>query len=87
MTDNSALMLPLLPLEEKFKEWWPYVPGKYAPGDLETEMQKENKGKSIWQIIGQKIGLRETMEDEGGRPRYEKTWVGSVIHKIPLVGK
>ncbi|KIJ45870.1 hypothetical protein M422DRAFT_250653 [Sphaerobolus stellatus SS14] len=86
LTAHPEMLLPLLPLEEQFKEWWPYIPGKYKPGDLETEVQKENKGKSIWRIMAEKIGLREMMEDEGGRPRYETNWVGSVYKKLPAVG-
>lgn len=30
---NPALICSLAPLEEKFKDWWPYVPGVNQPPD------------------------------------------------------
>lgn len=82
LVETPELIPPLLPLEERFKEWWPYVPGKYKPHDLEIEIQKENKGKSTGRRLLEILGLHELMEDESGRPRYGKTWLGKLYYKI-----
>jgi len=85
---NPGLFCSLMPLEEKFKDWWPYVPGVNQPHGSEAKSEKqqlEAEKKSLFSKAKDKVGLKETMEDEGGRPRYEDTWVGSLLHKLPSV--
>jgi len=84
ITKNPSLMVSLFPLEEDFRNRWPYVPGQNPPDDLEQE-KEDYEGKSLFRTLKEKIGLKEEMQDEGGRPRYEETWIGSLYHKLPFV--
>ncbi|KAF8576583.1 hypothetical protein K439DRAFT_1640432 [Ramaria rubella] len=80
---NPELVTSLAPLEERFKNWWPYVPGENQPHDLERERKDEEK--SLLRKAEESVGTNEVMEDEGGRPRYEESWMGSVIQKLQSV--
>lgn len=33
LAKNPALVAPLMPMEERMKDGWPYVPGKFPPHD------------------------------------------------------
>ena len=85
---NPGLLDTLLPLEEQFKAEWPYVPGQAVPHDEVTkeELESQDLEKRTLLSMAKKAAAdelkTETMQDESGRPRYEESWVGSIIHHL-----
>jgi len=89
---NPALLSRLLPLEQRMREDWPYVPGKYPPRDTKNKQKPSDANrKSIFNSaiqLGQqtlrKITRTEIMKDAGGGPVYEKNWLGSRADETPF---
>jgi hypothetical protein len=85
---NSSLMGTMLPLEEEFKGEWKYVPGQHTlTGDeAKSELANQESEKKILLNMVKKGAAsemrKEVMTDEGGRPRYEESWLGSIIHEL-----
>lgn len=85
---NPSLVCELNEVEMLFKENWPYVPGKVnqdnPEGKEELALQNSMKKQLEKMVINAaKEPLEsEVMVDEGGRPRYQPSWLGSIIHEI-----
>jgi len=86
VNECPELLGTLSPLEESLKDAWPYVPGKYTSEEESYESETQSQAQEKQTLFGMAksfLGLqRETMEDEGGRPRYEETWLGAIAHEL-----
>lgn len=85
---NPSLIAGLLDLEDIFKTRWPYVPGKYgfADDEMKSELKAQESMKKTLEKRVKEVKDGETkaevMVDEGGRPRYVDSWLGSVLHEL-----
>jgi hypothetical protein len=85
---NPSLVASLLEIEEIFKTHWPYDPGQSAlTGDeakselKSQEAMKKSLGRMVKKAENRELKT-EVMVDEGGRPRYTQSWLGSIIHEL-----
>ncbi|KIJ26137.1 hypothetical protein M422DRAFT_55669 [Sphaerobolus stellatus SS14] len=74
--------------EHIVKETWPYVAGKdefnvdVVKEHASQEAMKKSLEKMQAAADSKRLGRQEIMTDEGGRPRYGQTWLGSIWHAI-----
>ncbi|GJJ08812.1 hypothetical protein Clacol_003031 [Clathrus columnatus] len=89
---TPALICDLHEIEDKFKDVWRFIPRERinvggendAESDLENESQ-EAMAKSLEKMAkkaAQSQMESEVMVDEGGRPRYQESWIGSIVHEL-----
>ena len=95
---NPALICGLLPLEEEWKQNWPYIPGKHPPKDVRIEEKpNDTKRRSFFSMALQKgtqLGLQslheithtEVTKNASGDPVYEKSWLGPLVDETPFGG-
>ncbi|KAF8585533.1 hypothetical protein K439DRAFT_1652901 [Ramaria rubella] len=82
--NNHAILAGLLDLDELFKSEWKYVQGQHVDDSKEgkLELSSQEAMKKSLEKLAQKAEETEVMTDEGGRPRYTDSWLGSIIREI-----
>lgn len=71
------------------KKVWNYIP-KEEITDEKTETNLENQSQSAMIKSLENMAKKtaedqmrsEVMVDEGGRPRYQESWIGSIVHEL-----
>ncbi|KAF7985339.1 hypothetical protein HWV62_6545 [Athelia sp. TMB] len=100
LKQDPDLVATLLPVEQKLKDNWPYVPGKYPPQDNKTEEVAKNHpddamhksllksvadtGASIGQHILQDLTHTKIMENASGSAVTEKNALGKYLAESPF---
>ncbi|KAF8521484.1 hypothetical protein JB92DRAFT_3277272 [Gautieria morchelliformis] len=85
---NPSLVARLLETEEIIKTHWKYDPSQSVlTGDeAKKELKSQESMKKSLEKMVKKAENREmtteVMVDEGGRPRYTQSWLGSIIHEL-----
>jgi len=89
---NPKLLCDLHEMEGKFKEVWASIPRERVNADPEDDSESDLEDQSQEAMVkslekmAKKAAKRqmetEVMVDEGGRPRYQESWIGSIVHDL-----
>jgi len=81
---NPTLLCELQELEDLVKKEWPWVPGDHSTSgkDGEQDVASQKSMLHSLQRMTSEAEKTEVMVDEGGKPRYEESWLGSIIHEL-----
>ncbi|KIJ26135.1 hypothetical protein M422DRAFT_785320 [Sphaerobolus stellatus SS14] len=82
---NEALVCELGPIEQHFKDNWPFIEHE-LDDEEKTELHAQesmlHKLHIAVEKMEKKLGSTEIMVDEGGKPRYQPSWLGSFFHEL-----
>lgn len=100
LQQDPALVAGLYPIENRLKEYWQYVPGKYPPQDVKTEEAQQNqpddglhksmikmalaKGSSMGQQALHDLTHSEVMQNASGHPVAQKNALGKYLDESPF---
>lgn len=75
-------------MEERMRKAWNYIPREEDHDEKECDVEDASQNemmKSLQKMAKESVKgemQSEVMVDEGGRPRYQESWIGAIVHEI-----